>query len=130
MEVSNIHSVLNRLHIEHKETSTHLIDMICPFHSDNNYGSCKIDGHTGLGFCFACQEGFDAIKLVRHVNRCSFQEALDFLNITTNNKYRPSIIDIKYSDFIEKQKNPILTHKEYTSLSLTDINPDEYYYTR
>lgn len=130
MEVSNISSVLNRLHIDYKESSTSMIDLICPFHSDENYGSCKINAHTGLGFCFACQEGFDAIKLVRHINKCSFKEALSFLNISTDNIYKSSILDMRYDTPTNKDKSNILTYQDYAQLSLTDINPEDYPYTK
>lgn len=130
MEVSNISSVLNRLHIDYKQSSNTTIDLICPFHSDKSYGSCKINSYTGLGFCFACQEGFDAIKLVRHINRCSFKEALDFLYISPDTIYKSSIIDLRKEEPIHKTKDTILSHQDYNKLSLVDINPENYYYTK
>ena len=131
MEVSNVSNVLVKLHIPYRETSSSKIQIICPFHPDKSFGSCHINSNTGLGYCFSCKEGFDVIKLVRHINRMSFQEALNFLNIKSEtNNYKPSIVDVKsINTIIENKETKTIIHKDYSRLSLSDLNPSTLKYT-
>jgi hypothetical protein len=127
METINISNVLNRLNISYKETATDKIDILCPFHADRSFGSCKINNVTGLGYCFACKEGFDAIKLVRHINKCSYSEALTFLNLK-NMYVKKSILDLN-DDVVIGEKTIKIEHKDYKRLSLSDLNPESVQYT-
>ena len=48
--------------------------ILCPFHNDQNYGSCFIKNNRI--HCFSCGESADSIKLVRHIENLSFVDAL------------------------------------------------------
>lgn len=129
MEIFNIYNVLKRLNVPYRETTTENIDIICPFHADKSYGSCKINSTTGVGHCFACKEGFNAIKLVRYINKCSYTDALEFLNIP-NTYFKQSILDIKDYEFESETPSKKLEHKDYSRLNLADLNPESILYTR
>jgi len=129
MEILNIHNVLKKLNISHRENSSENIDILCPFHNDKSFGSCKINAITGVGHCFSCKEGFNTIKLVKHINKCSYTEALEFLNIPISNQYKQSILDIKdYTSPSEPVRK--LEHKDYSRLTLADMNPETIKYTK
>jgi hypothetical protein len=128
MEILNIPNVLRRLGIQYRETSTDNIDILCPFHADKSYGSCKINALTGVGHCFACKEGFNAIKLTRYINKCSYTKALEFLNIQ-NTYFKQSILDIKDYEY-EPQTPKKLEHKDYSKLNLADLDPESIQYTQ
>ena len=52
---------------------------VCPFHNDHD-SSLKLYPDTRGFFCFGCGAGGDAIRLVQLTNRCSFTDALQWLN--------------------------------------------------
>lgn len=51
---------------------------LCPFHNDKHIGNCRIL-HKDYGMCFACNTGFDSIKLVQKVNGTGFRDAVLFI---------------------------------------------------
>ena len=51
---------------------------LCPFHNDSHIGNCRIL-HKDYAVCFACNTGFDSIKLVQKVNAMTFREAVLFI---------------------------------------------------
>lgn len=53
---------------------------LCPFHSDNNPGSFKVNLETGAFKCHSCsQSGGDIIAFIQKRDGVSFLEALNFL---------------------------------------------------
>ena len=52
---------------------------VCPFHNDHDSSLKLYDGKNGF-FCFGCGKGGDVVRLVQLVNRCSFTDALRWLN--------------------------------------------------
>ena len=53
--------------------------ILCPFHNDNHYGSCRIDREEKGAICFVCNKHFDSIDLVMQKEGLKFVDALTFL---------------------------------------------------
>lgn len=51
---------------------------LCPFHNDKHLGNCRIR-HKDYAICFACDTGFDSIKLVQKVQNLEFRDAVIWL---------------------------------------------------
>lgn len=53
---------------------------LCPFHSDNNPGSFRINAENGAFKCFSCgSNGGDVIAFEQKLNNLSFPNALEKL---------------------------------------------------
>jgi len=73
----DIRTVAECLGLEIKRLG-HKDSILCPLHSDENFGSCYL--YDQNWHCFACGEHGDAIDLVRIVENCDFNEACLYLS--------------------------------------------------
>lgn len=64
----------------HSQYLGNRMNILCPIpgHNDHSFGSCVVNEKHG--YCFACNEGFNAIDLVMYTNNCSFMEAVHLLS--------------------------------------------------
>lgn len=53
--------------------------ILCPFHNDRHYGSCKINKSGTGAKCYACGKRFSSIDLVMEYEGLAFADALEFL---------------------------------------------------
>jgi hypothetical protein len=75
-EVININDVVNALGLPTQKKGSK-ISFLCPHHNDKHFGSCYIMKNNY--YCYACNTGGDAIKLVQTVMNYGFEEALEFI---------------------------------------------------
>ena len=86
MDFSEIREIINDA-VDMRQVATDLLGMptktlsgrvniLCPLpgHNDRDYGSCILKEKGG--YCFACNEGFNAIDLVMMVDGCTYIEAV------------------------------------------------------
>ena len=61
----NVIEILNRYNVDYKEDRySSEINILCPFHNDNNYGNARINSETGLFNCFSCGKGGNIYQFV------------------------------------------------------------------
>jgi len=88
----NIIEILNRYNIDYKEDRySSEINILCPFHNDNNYGNARINSETGLFNCFSCGKGGNIYQFVALLEEVTENEAY---KLVTNNFNIPNNYDL------------------------------------
>jgi len=83
----NVFEILDKYGVEYKtDKYSRDIDILCPFHNDNHYGSAKINEETGLFNCFACGEGGNIYHFVALLEDISDKEAYLLVESDFNRK--------------------------------------------
>jgi len=106
----NVKEILHRYNIHYQENSYgNEVNILCPFHNDNNFGNAKINEETGLFNCFSCKEGGNIYHFVALLENIAEIEAYRLVN---NN------FEISNSYDLDKLRNRKIIQKEnYNTLS-------------
>ncbi len=73
--IANLPEILDYLGVQNNGR-----DIICPFHNDRHYGSCKISKDGKLGKCWSCGKSFDIFSVwlqVHGYDESHFREAVE-----------------------------------------------------
>jgi len=94
--MNTIYEALEHYKIEYEDIRGTLeINVLCPFHTDTQFGSAKINSDTGLFHCFACGEGMNLYQFVARLEDITPKEAIDFVDSGFEHKDRLSIERVK-----------------------------------
>lgn len=110
----DIYSALNSLNIKYKGKPNHKgwLSILCPFHSDHNFGSCSINIDNGIVSCWVCGS--------HHLN--------DLLGESKSIQFTYTE-EVKPKEEIKKVTPKLSEKKEFNFIHLK-LNPDDYHYTR
>jgi DNA primase len=109
----NIYDAIHKANIKYKGKANHKgwLSILCPFHSDEHFGSCSINIDNGTISCFVC--GTHHINDLLQTN----------INIQFNYTKQPQKEQIKH---ISKK---LSSEKKFNFVSMP-LKPDEFYYTK
>jgi len=128
LNASEIVFCLDRLNIKREPSPNHKnwLGILCPNHTDTNFGSCSINLSNGVISCFACGYKKHITKFISDKFQISYKEAVEYVKgIKTDLKNNP---DLKIEVEVEKPKE--LKTIKLESLLLQEFNPEDYIYTK
>ena len=116
-------SCLDRLNIKREDQPNHKgwLSILCPYHQDENFGSCSINLNSGVLSCFPCNKKRHILGVIQDFQHCSFDEAKRFIK---NSFSFDSKIEV-----VEKPKKKI-SKLGLENLILTEFDPSRYDYTK
>lgn len=108
----NVLEILNRYNIDYKEDKySSEINILCPFHHDNNFGNARINEETGLFNCFSCGKGGNIYHFVALLEDITDNEAYKLVanNFNTPNTY--NLDQLKNRKILLQESNNKLSDK-------------------
>lgn len=131
LTINEIINVLNKLGIQLKNNNPNSkgwLSILCPspYHNDKHFGNCSININNGVVKCLSCGYTKNIYSVVMDNLKCSYKEALDFIDKDSNYFFNiKKIKDIKKEDINKK----ITQNNEYNFAHI-ELNPDIYHYTK
>ena len=124
IEKHKIIEILNSLNISYKDDGGDWIKCRCPnpSHIDNN-PSAGININTGVFNCFSCGYSKSIIHVIMDNFNCSYNEALNMLDIGIKNTEKKPTINL--TQHIKRKKRKEKVKKSFISVK-TDISDFEY----
>jgi len=118
----NVLEILNRYNIDYREDKySSEINILCPFHNDNNFGNARINEETGLFNCFSCGKGGNIYQFVALLEDITDEEAYKLVvnNFNLPNTY--NLDQLKHRKILLQESNNKLGDKIVTTI-LTNLN--------
>ncbi len=128
LTASEIVFCLDRLNIKREPSPNHKnwLGILCPNHTDTNFGSCSINLSNGVISCFVCGYKKHITKFISDKFQISYKEAVEYVKgIVTTLKNNP---ELKIE--VEAENPKELKSVKIESLLLQGFNPEDYIYTR
>jgi len=92
----DIREVFDHYNIEYKESGNGYIDVLCPFHEDNNFGNAKWNDEKGIFKCFSCGKGGNIFNFVAMMEgpwcNLDYAEKLIASNFTYTGGYNVDVL--------------------------------------
>jgi DNA primase len=115
---SSFEDVLNYYNFEYTPQKNGEFVVKCPFHNDMKHPNLFINGNKNVFFCFACGEKGNIVDFINAYNKCSFQEAVDYLAKISG------INNIEIEDIIDKQIDEIIREEKDKTYKIYGMNSD------
>jgi len=128
---------LDKLNVQHEDTpnARGYLNVICPMHSDSEYGNCGCDVTTGILHCFNCKNTKHVLQLVKERFNVSYNEAYKIVTNKDINNFN-SITNLDYSlsrnnDSKRYKSKSVKSNFHFIDNNLLKpLNPEKYYYTK
>jgi DNA primase len=88
--------------------------VFCPYHNNFRTPSAEINKHSGIFFCFSCQQTATLIDLVMHVSQRTYFESVRFI------KSKEKEVDIEY--VINKKLQDVPEYISYDEVTVQRLN--------
>lgn len=108
----NVKEILNKYNIDYQENrGNNEIDILCPFHTDTNFGNASINEETGFFYCFSCQEGGNIYRFVALLEGIEEKDAYKLVNNNFDKGKTYSLIKLKSKNILPKENYISLSNK-------------------
>lgn len=68
-DIEKIKNLFDDLNIKYKRLVNNRLEVLCPYHNDNNFGNAFYSVDKNLFYCFACGTGKNLYQIINDVKK-------------------------------------------------------------